>query len=241
MRSNRRFGPGGYFGSKTVAIREGTFTFVQMGDSITVGQHIDSRSRWSTLINDRLASALAATGRDLVSHNCGVAGEQTRMGLERYPAHVQDLGPNLMTLQFGMNDCNCWLTDRGLPRVSERSFAANLVEMIARARNFGVQAIILATNPRSLRRAILPSGEPYDEANARFSAIIRDVARETEVFLCDIRAYFDRLPDEELGPLLLPAPDLLHLSVAGHATYAELIAPLVMESALGPTADLTPA
>ena len=49
---------------------------------------------------------------------------------------MQELEPDVMTLQFGLNDCNCWETDRGLPRVSEEAFRANLIEMIERARLF---------------------------------------------------------------------------------------------------------
>ena len=74
-----------------------------------------------------------------------------------------------MTLQFGLNDCNCWETDRGLPRVSEEAFRANLIEMIERARLFGARSIVLSTNHRTLRHDTLPNGECYEDANARYS------------------------------------------------------------------------
>ncbi len=132
-----------------------------------------------------------------------------------------------MTLQFGLNDCNCWQTDGGLPRVSERAFVANLSEMVARARRAGVREITLQTNHCTLRREPLPSGEIYEEANARYSELVREVAAETGCTLCDIREAFEPLDDETLEALLLPPPDVLHLSEEGNGIYADVIYPYV--------------
>lgn len=198
---------------------------VHMGDSITFGQYVDPTLRWSTLIGTWLRDEFPNV--EVVSLNRGVSGETTRMGLERFPRDVQESGAAVMTLQFGLNDCNCWQTDGGLPRVSERAFAANLVEMVARARRAGVSEIIMQTNHRTLRRAPLPSGEIYEDANARYSELIRAVARETESTLCDIRGVFEPLDDETLDHLLLPPPDVLHLSEEGNAVYADAIYPYV--------------
>jgi lysophospholipase L1-like esterase len=206
-----------------------SLTLVHMGDSITYGQYLDPTLRWTTLIEERLA---AHFGDDVLirSFNRGISGETTRMGLERYPRDVQDLRPDVMTLQFGLNDCNCWETDRGLPRVSEAAFAANLVEMIDRGRHFGAQRIVLATNHRTLRRDVLPSGEVYESANARYSELLREVAAQTAVELCDIREVFEPFDDETLARMLLPAPDLLHLSAEGNAVYADAIWPHVRDA-----------
>jgi lysophospholipase L1-like esterase len=198
---------------------------VHMGDSITEGQYIDPAVRWTSLIEQRLADRFGA-GR-FVSVNRGISGETTRMGLERYPRDVQQAAPDLLTIQFGLNDCNCWVTDRGVPRVSAEAFVANLVEMVERGRVFGAREIILATNHRTLRRSILPSGQAFEDANARYSELVREVASRTGVVLCDIRAAFGPFSDEELDPLLLPHPDHLHLSPAGNAVYADTIWPLI--------------
>jgi lysophospholipase L1-like esterase len=199
---------------------------VHMGDSITEGQYIDASVRWSSLISRRLVERFGEVR--FVSINRGVSGETTRMGLERYPKDVQQAQPDLLTIQFGMNDCNCWDTDNGLPRVSEGAFKANLVEMIERGRRFGARHVILSTNPRTLRQwLVLPSGEIYEEANTRYSQLVREVALETGVVLCDIRAAFEPFSDEELEPLLLPYPDHLHLSPEGNVVYADTIWPFI--------------
>lgn len=203
-------------------------TLVHMGDSITFGQYIDPASRWTSLIADRLRRHAVSRCLEIDSHNRGISGETTRMGLERYPKDVQELSPDVMTLQFGLNDCNCWQTDRGVPRVSESAFKANLLEMIVRARRFGARHIILSTNHRTLRRDPMISGEVYEEANARYSDLIRAVAREAAVTLCDIQAVFKPFSDEELARILLPAPDQLHLSVEGNRVYADAIWPFIL-------------
>lgn len=211
---------------------------VHMGDSITEGQYIDPSIRWSSLVSRRLAERF---GEDrFMSINRGISGETTRMGLERYPGDVQQSTPDVMTLQFGLNDCNCWDTDHGLPRVSEAAFVANLAEMVDRARVFGAREIIMATNHRTLRRQPLPSGEVFEDANARYSELLREVAKDKGLPLCDIRAAFEPYSDEELDRLLLPYPDHLHLSVEGNAVYADVIWPFVesaMESLLSPPAS----
>jgi len=199
-----------------------------MGDSITFGQYIDPSLRWTAIVEQELRRRLPTL--EILTHNRGVSGETTRMGLERYPRDVQDNAPDLMTLQFGLNDCNCWETDRGLPRVSPAAFRANLVEMVERGRRFGAREIVLATNHRTLKTHRLPSGEIYDEANRRYSEIIREVAVECGTDLCDVRAAFEPMPDTELASMLLPAPDLLHLSPLGNQMYASVILPHVVKA-----------
>src|SRR5215471_3369660 len=103
-------------------------TLVHMGDSITFGQHLDPTYRWTTLVYDWLDKIYRSTSVHIRSLNRGISGETTRMGLERFPQDVQNMLPDVMTLQFGLNDCNCWVTDKGLPRVSPTAFRANLVE-----------------------------------------------------------------------------------------------------------------
>jgi lysophospholipase L1-like esterase len=198
-----------------------------MGDSITAGQYVDPALRWTSLIGDSTVARYLGTPINFLILNCGVSGETTRQALERFPADLQQHRPDIMTLQFGLNDCNCWVTDAGLPRVSEAAFRANLVEMIERARRFGAGQIILSTNHPTLRHKVLLSGDSLETRRQRYNDHIRAVAAETGVELCDIDQGFGKLGNSELAPLLLPYPDQVHLSIEGHQRYAALIEPYV--------------
>lgn len=210
-------------------------TMVHMGDSITFGQYVDPTVRWTSLVADRLSEMYRDIPIHIVSLNRGVSGETTRMGLERFPDDVQVSNPDIVTLQYGLNDCNCWLTDRGLPRVSETAFRANLIEMVTRARQFGANHVILANNHPTLRHKEMLSGEKFEDANARYGQITYDVALESGATFCDIRKGFEAYVLHELEKLLMPGPDWLHLSVKGNRVYSEIMWPLVRDAAIEET------
>lgn len=200
-------------------------TIVFMGDSITEGQYVHHSLRWTELVTTYLRRKFRSDNNDLhFFFNRGVSGETTRQALERFPRDVQNVRPDIMTLQFGLNDCNCWDSDLGLPRVSEPAYRANLVEMIDRARHFGAKHIICSTNHPTLRHKTLACGESLEVRRERYNDIVREVAVTTRVTLCDIdHAFKRRSSTDELRTLLLPDPDVLHLSPAGHRVYSEVI------------------
>ena len=84
--------------------------------------------------------------RDITIINGSVNGSTTRLALERIGNDLQLQRPDIVLIQFGLNDCNCWISDEGHPRVSPRAYGANLHEIIDRARLFGANTILLATN-----------------------------------------------------------------------------------------------
>jgi lysophospholipase L1-like esterase len=196
-----------------------------LGDSITAGQFVEPAQRWTSLVGDALTRRYLATPVNLYMLNQGIAGETTRQGLERFPADVQQHRPQIMTLQFGLNDCNCWVTDGGLPRVSEAAYRANLYEMIERAQLFGAGHIILSTNHPTLRHKVLMGGESLEVRRRRYNDHVREIAVRTGVTLCDIEKGFAHLDDHQLAEMLQPYPDQLHLSVKGNRSYANHLQP----------------
>jgi len=202
-------------------------TLVFFGDSITEGQYVHHSLRWTEVISVRLKEQFANRFDPNRQYHYvhGISGETTRQALERFPRQVQQLAPEVLTIQFGLNDCNCWDTDRGVPRVSEAAYQANLAEMVERARRFGTRQIILSTNHPTLRHRPMISGETLEQRRTKYNEIVRDVARQSQVTLCDIEAAFAFANREQLADLLLPEPDVLHLSASGHKIYADAIMP----------------
>ena len=215
---------------KVEKMRPTAIKIVYMGDSITEGQYISPPHRWSDIVTDRIERKYLKTPVNLIMLNKGISGQTTRQGLERYPDDVQIHAPDVMTLQFGLNDCNCWVSDAGLPRVSEAAYKANMIEMIDRAKQFGVKRIILSTNHRTLREKILLSGENLEQRRRRYNDIVREIAREREVIFVDIAKTFEKLPVADLEDMLLPYPDHLHLSAEGHKFYADTIYPVIADA-----------
>ncbi len=202
---------------------------VFFGDSICYGQLVPPHLTWVTRISAELRAlgARLQSERPFVLSNSSINGNTTRMALERMPYDVQSHGLDLCVVQFGLNDCNCWASDRGLPRVSPAAFAANLHEIADRARRFGARRIVFHTNhPTTRDREPMQGAETTFEANnRRYNEIVRRVATESpaDVTLHDIEAGWSqhiRKTGTELADLLLP--DGIHLSEAGHELYFDL-------------------
>ena len=134
------------------------FCIIFFGDSITYGQYIDHNKRWTYIVNNFLKNNFKNTN----SYTHAISGQTTRQALERFPYEVQDYSPDLLFIQFGLNDCNKWDTDKGMNRVSPKSYEANLTEMINRARNFGVKKIVLQTSHRTLKNIIYNTCNIYN-------------------------------------------------------------------------------
>lgn len=206
---------------------ENLVTVVFFGDSITAGQYVEPPLRWVDLVSEQLQSRYRDCRFQLRLLAHGVSGETTRQGLERFPRDLQVHMPDVVTLQFGLNDCNCWQTDHGLPRVSEAAYRANLIEMVMRARHFGAREVVLSNNHTTLRHQKLPGGLTLEQRRRRYNQLLLEVAAETGATFCDIDAAFTGLDCDALGRLLLPGPDWLHLSPEGHRIYASVVGPLV--------------
>ena len=211
------------------------------GDSVCVGQHVSIHKGWVTRISAHFSEFSESRGCQVVVSNASANGRTTRLALEQMPYEIQSQYPDVLIVQLGMNDCNYWQSDRGVPRVSPKAFEANLDEIVHRALTFGVKTVCLNTNhPTGLDQKELPhSSITYQQSLERYNQIIRDVAARggPQVMLCDIEAVFHSYAQGDrakLLELLLPSPDLLHPSEKGHELYFNALYPLL----LGAVSDL---
>lgn len=209
------------------------FRIVFFGDSICFGQGVSLHKGWVTRISAEVSALAADLGRDLLVVNASVNGNTTRQALERMPYDVQSHGVDVLLVQFGMNDCNYWQTDRGNARVSLPAFTANLAEIIARGRSFGARRVLVNTNhPTGRDREPMPSTTlTYEDSNQAYNEAIRAVvaAHDAEtVRLNDVAAAFAQTTGDDrqaLERLLLP--DALHPSEEGHDLYFRTVEPAV--------------
>lgn len=211
-------------------------SFYLFGDSICYGQLVSVHQTWALALAKALNETPELAGHVLVQ-NTGVNGNTTRQALERMNYDVTSHSPDFVMVQFGMNDCNYWETDKGLPRVSPKSFVANLEEIVERALVSGTRHCFLNTNHPSLKGEFSHFKEKtYEQSNAEYSDLIRvayrNLARDRRpVTLIDMEEAWSRnLREDTAGPLgRLLLPDGIHLSDDGHRLYAEVIIPLVAE------------
>ena len=213
------------------------YTFFLFGDSICFGQLVSSNFTWGTRLHEGLNSR---SGRSMpvTIQNCSVNGNTTRQALERMTYDITSHQPDFLMIQFGMNDCNYWETDQGLPRVSKRAFSANLEEMVNRAVATGTKLIFLNTNHPSLGGSFTHlSSMSHARSNAEYNEIIRTTHGELidgnlPVVLVDIETAWEKRlgaqSDSSLSDLLLP--DGIHLSLQGHDLYTDIVIPIIQDS-----------
>jgi acyl-CoA thioesterase-1 len=202
--------------------------FYLFGDSICFGQLVSHHLTWISSLSSRISEILGSESGVLIQ-NASINGNTTRQALERMSYDVTSHQPDVLLVQFGMNDCNFWQTDFGAPRVSQRSFESNLHEIIDRADAAGVKHIFLATNHPSTKGEFPHLvGLTHAESNKKYNAIIRKLAcslidvKKSLTLIDNEKFWMSRIESQSgvrLDDLLLP--DGIHLSEAGHRLYDE--------------------
>lgn len=221
-----------------------SFRIALFGDSICFGQGVGLHRTWAVRLSQFLETDLAPAGIATSLINPSINGDTTRRALERMPFDIQTRAIDAVLIQFGLNDANCWESDGGLPRVSEEAFAANLREMILRARRFGARVVILNTNHPTTRTQDTMTGaqKTFEASSQRYNQIIRSVAKDDgHVVLNDIGEHFGAIlasGENDLAEMLLS--DGLHLSERGHDAYFDFLATRVASAITAAAGDLKP-
>jgi len=186
---------------------------VFFGDSICCGEGVAIHNGWVTKLSVFFSDN--EYGVPVVVSNASVNGDTTRTALLRMGYHVMNKGFDIMVVQFGMNDCNRWASERDCNRVSVRSFHSNLHEIIHRGFASGIKKIFLLTNHTSTLAL-------YSDELRDYNATVRQVVSETpdEVELIDIEQFLEE-------PLSYLSKDGIHLTEAGNTQYSEIVIPIM--------------
>lgn len=199
------------------------------GDSICVGQGISLYRGWVTQIARHLEELVPRLGREILVSNASVNGRTTRQALEDMPYSVQSPGVDILVVQFGLNDCNYWASDNGLPRVGLGSYRENLREIVTRGFNCGANFIFLNNNhPTNRDQTKMPNANlTYEDSNRRYCEEVRSLVAELpkNVIFHDIHAHVLELCARGVSVNSFLLEDGLHLSEAGHSAYFQLMAP----------------
>lgn len=200
-----------------------------LGDSISVGELVSPHLTWVTRISEHIHKEL---GERFLTINSSVNGNTTRLALERMPFDVQRYGVTVLVVQFGMNDCNVWATDDGLPRVAPAAYRANVMEIINRGITFGAKHVLLATSHPTPHRTPGPNSRiSYEDRRREYSQILREIAvHAAATTLIDIEAIFDKSIAEGASERDFLMPDGIHLNVSGHQIYFDAFSRPILDA-----------
>jgi acyl-CoA thioesterase-1 len=203
------------------------------GDSICVGQGISLFRGWVPRIARYLDDLVEPMSAEVLVTNASVNGRTTRQALEDMPYQIQSHGVDILLIQFGLNDCNYWVTDKGIPRVSIGAFEQNLLEIIERGRRSGARYILLNNNhPTARAKEIMPyTSITFEDSNSEYNEAVRRVANQCkdDVYFTDIAASFGLRINEKDSIENYLLSDGLHLNQEGHNVYYDLMRRLIEE------------
>lgn len=174
--------------------------------------------------------------------NSGVPGNTTDRAKARFEKDVRAHEPDLVVIQFGINDSavDVWKDPPATrSRVSLEDYAANLSNFVDRLIDDGATVILMTPNPIrwSDTTRKLYGKPPYDPSNEDgFSQILklyaektRELAAQRHLPLVDVDRLFEAYgsePGHSLDELLL---DGMHPNDRGHQMVADALVPLVKE------------
>lgn len=191
---------------------------VFFGDSIAAGCRAVPGQGWVDLLAARLPEIEAV--------NAGVNGETTQDALKRLDKDVLRRSdntvasaPDVVYVQFGLNDASWWCRQVGRSWVKQADFIANMQQIAQRCRDSGVSTVLVGVN-HPVPESASPQGEPtYSGTVQEYNAALRKAFAEGPEILVDMEAAFNA--HGNLQELL--DADGLHLSPKGNALYAETV------------------
>jgi len=179
-------------------------TYVALGDSITDGYGV-SRGFVSFLV-ERMSKA--RPGLEFTTINAGSSGDNTNDAVHRLQRDVLDHDPDLVTINFGVNDAFSW--------VSAEKFGSNLAAMVDIIKENGCPRIILVSSE------VIP--EPQAELQVQpYWEKMRQVAEEAGIVYADANGHWQSLLDSGIDQWTLIIPGDMHPNEEGHRVIADAV------------------
>jgi lysophospholipase L1-like esterase len=177
--------------------------------------------------------------------NAGIGDTTTRQAVARLDRDVRRYHPDLVVVQFGINDS--WIdVDEGKtePRLTRAQYRENLRTIIRRLKHDGARIVLMTPNPMrwddpfylkafAEHPGLLDVNEVrgIDKLLDRYAQDVRDVAKSEAVPLVDIFEVFERygaIPKQSIRDLLL-AGDGMHPNEAGQRLVCGLLTTRIAE------------
>jgi acyl-CoA thioesterase-1 len=194
---------GSAFTKRTVSLLEAgkAVRIVTFGDSITAGFAVRKGFDhfWMRMLKEKYPRA------EISLNNEGVCGDTSFDGLARLDWSVIANAPDLVTVNFGINDMYMGI------RLGE--FKSNLIEIVEKILEGSKSEILLSSEPLLTPR--------FDRIVLSYYQTLEDVAEEMDVGFVDVCGAWMRKVDEGVALNSLILPDLDHPNEAGYKIIAE--------------------
>lgn len=192
---------------KALSSGESAVRIVCFGDSVTgLYYHTGGRRAYPELLAEVLREEHPDTSITVI--NSGRSGHTTANGLGRIVSDVLTHRPHLVTVMFGLND---------VAKLPIGAFRENLIDIVSKCRTTGAEVILCTPN------AVLTTPERPVEKVIAYAEVIRSVAREFQVPLCDTFASLEALRLRDPESWRLAMSDEIHPNLNGHRRIAELL------------------
>lgn len=175
--------------------------------------------------------------------NKGVGGNNTGMAAKRFEADVLQETPQLVIIQFGLNDAavDVWKTPPATePRISKADYENNLRGFIERIQAQGGKVILMTPNQTRWTPKLreMYGKSPYrveDEKGFTFlveqyAKIVRQLAAEYQLPLVDVYALYNAWEAQNGKSCMELMPDGMHPNTQGHTLVAEQLEALIKET-----------
>lgn len=211
-------------------------TIVVFGDSTTA-----TRGKLE-IYGSLLARELPAKGIQAEIINAGIGGNTTQMAAARFEKDVLAKNPDLVVIQFGINDSaiDVWKTPpETAPRVSKEKYIQNLEKIIENLKARNCAVILMTPNKMCWTQRLKEnySKPPYvtddpDGFNVtlrEYAQAVREIAAKQKVPLVDVYTAYEaygKLGNQSVNDLLL---DGMHPNDKGHRIVADLLIPEIVK------------
>ena len=216
--------------------KEKPYTIVVFGDSTTA-----TRGKLDIYAN-RLARELPAKRIKAEIINAGVGGNTTQMAMARFERDVLAKNPDLVVIQFGINDSaiDVWKTPPATePRISKGKYIQNLEKFIEILKARKCKVILMTPNQMCWTQRLKENygKPPYNTADPdgfnvtlrEYAQAVRETAEKHKVPLVDVYAAYlayGKIENQSVNNLLL---DGMHPNDKGHRIVAGLLIPEIVK------------
>jgi lysophospholipase L1-like esterase len=187
--------------------------YLAFGDSITDGYGVVKG--FVSFVVEKIKAAHPEL--ELITIRSGMSGDNTRDGLYRLGRDLTSHSPDLVTINFGVNDA--------FSGINVGMFASNLADMVRMVQGSGCSRVVLLSSEVipdiGAERQVLPYWEAMEQ-----------VAREAGVVYADVNGRWREVVEGGLNQWDLIIPGDIHPNEAGHELIGEAVFDAIKDSGI---------